>query len=176
MKILEKLRQVASTPYSRIRVLLALISSRFDYNTSVSTHMPIDIWTSAQNELNELVSILVEEPQYAVVEDFQIEYDDNVERVPSPSEPIIKVRGSIISYVDRLDEEFTRSLQNIDPHGTEYVDRLKDEKSLYETICRAEVHFEQSDPSSLARVMMRRLEHIYSKVGLSPALILCLLS
>jgi translation initiation factor 3 subunit C len=167
MRILEKLHKVAVTPYSRIRVLLALISSRFDYNTSVSTHMPIDIWTSAQNELNELVSILIEEPQYAVVEDFQIEYDENVERLPSTTEPIIKVRGSIISYVDRLDEEFTRSLQNIDPHGTEYVDRLKDEKTLYETICRAEVHFERNDPSSLARVVMRRLEHIYSKVGLS---------
>lgn len=129
--------------------------------------MPIDVWTAAQNEVNELVGILIAEPTYAVAEDPQLEYDESVERVPTPEEPVIKVRGSIISSVDRLDEEFTRSLQNIDPHGTEYVDRLKDEKSLYETICRAQVHFEKTgDPNSVARIMMRRLEHIYSKVGL----------
>jgi translation initiation factor 3 subunit C len=128
--------------------------------------MPIDIWTAAQTELNELLSILLADKHYAVVEDPSLEYDENVERLPSPEEPIVKVRGSIISYVDRLDDEFTRSLQNIDPHGTEYVDRLKDEKPLYEMICRAQAHFERNDQASLARVMMRRLEHIYSKVCL----------
>lgn len=128
--------------------------------------MPIDTWNSAAKELNELVSLLLtESDEYAVVEDPSLEYDENIERVPSPEEPVIKVRGSIISFVDRLDDEFTRSLQNIDPHGTEYIDRLKDEKPLYEMICRAQLHFVQnSNQNSLARTIMRRLEHIYSKV------------
>lgn len=128
--------------------------------------MPIDTWNSAARELNELVSLLLEESDaYAIVEESSLEYDENVERIPTPEEPIVKVRGSVISYVDRLDDEFTRSLQNIDPHGTEYIDRLKDEKPLYEMICRAQLHFIQSDnQNSLARTIMRRLEHIYSKV------------
>ena len=59
----------------------------------------------------------------------------------------------------------TRSLQHIDPHGTEYIDRLKDEKVLYCTICRAQAFYEKSLQSEpLGRVGMRRLEHIYSKV------------
>lgn len=94
------------------------------------------------------------------------DYDELVERSQATEKDgIVRIRGSIISFIDRLDDEFTKSLQNIDPHGTEYVDRLKDEKALYCTICRAQAFYEttkQDDP--LTRVIMRRLEHIYSKV------------
>ena len=45
IKILEKLRDVAVTPYQKIRVLLALISSRFDYNP-IALYMPIEQWTA----------------------------------------------------------------------------------------------------------------------------------
>lgn len=166
IKILEKLLEVAVTPYQRIRVLLALISSRFDYNSSVATHMPIDLWLSAQREVDQLVSIVAADSSYSVQE-VTDDYDELAERSPSDEKEkgVVRIRGSIISFVDRLDDEFTKSLQNIDPHGTEYVDRLKDEKVLYCTICRAESFYEktkQEDP--LARVIMRRLEHIYSKV------------
>lgn len=126
--------------------------------------MPIDTWRSAQNELNELLNILLDTSDYAVVENSQLEYDENVERVPTTEEPIVRIRGSVISFVDRLDDEFTRSLQNIDPHGTEYVERLKDEKPLYEMICRAQIYFDRNNKNSVARTMMRRLDHIYSKV------------
>ena len=45
IKILEKLKEVAVTPYQKIRVLLALISGRFDYNP-MALYMPIDQWTA----------------------------------------------------------------------------------------------------------------------------------
>jgi translation initiation factor 3 subunit C len=45
IKILEKLNEVAITPYQKIRVLLALISARFDYNP-MAMFMPIEQWTS----------------------------------------------------------------------------------------------------------------------------------
>lgn len=169
VKTLEKLLAVAVTTYQRIRVLLALISARFDYNPS-ATHMPMDTWSSAQKEFDQLVLILVKEPEYSVQEAVGEEYDESVERAPkTESGGVVRIRGSVISFVDRLDDEFTRSLQNIDPHGTEYIERLRDEKSLYQSICRAQCYFEtskQEDP--LARVISRRLEHIYSKAS-SPA-------
>ena len=155
---------VATTPYQRIRVLLALISSRFDYNSSVSSHMPIELWLAAQREVDQLVAIVATDSNYSIQE-ISDDYDELVERSPSTEKGVVRIRGSIISFIDRLDDEFTRSLQNIDPHGTEYVDRLKDEKILYYTICRAQAFYEktrQDDP--LGRVVMRRLEHIYSKV------------
>ncbi|KAI0633601.1 eukaryotic translation initiation factor 3 subunit 8 [Trametes polyzona] len=164
IRILEKLLSVAITPYQSIRVLLALIAARFDYNSSVATHMPIDLWIAAQKEVDQLIAIAVNEPGYSIQEITE-DYDELAERSPATEKDgIVRIRGSVMSFVDRLDDEFTKSLQNIDPHGTEYVDRLKDEKVLYNTICRAQALYEktkQEDP--LGRVIMRRLEHIYSK-------------
>lgn len=166
IRILEKLLEVAVTSYSRIRVLLALVSSRFDYNSSTATHMPIDLWLSAQREVDQLISIVAADSSYSIQEITE-DYDESIERLPATEVGgVVRIRGSIISFVDRLDDEFTKSLQNIDPHGTEYVDRLKDEKVLYCTICRSQAFYEkthQDDP--LGRVVMRRLEHIYSKVS-----------
>ncbi|KAM5531641.1 hypothetical protein V8D89_014693 [Ganoderma adspersum] len=164
IRILERLLEVSVTSYQRIRVLLALIASRFDYNSSVATHMPAELWSSAQREVDQLISIVATDSGYSIQEITE-DYDDLVERAPATEKDgVVRIRGSVISFVDRLDDEFTKSLQNIDPHGTEYVDRLKDEKELYSTICRAQALYEktkQEDP--LARVVMRRLEHIYSK-------------
>jgi Eukaryotic translation initiation factor 3 subunit 8 N-terminus len=45
VKILEKLKEVAVTPYQKIRVLLSLISGRFDYNP-MALFMPIEQWNA----------------------------------------------------------------------------------------------------------------------------------
>jgi translation initiation factor 3 subunit C len=164
IRILEILVGVAATSYQRIRVLLALISSRFDYNSSVASHMPTELWLSAQCEVDQLVSIVASDPNYSIQEITE-DYDEYIERSLATENGVVRIRGSIISFIDRLDDEFTRSLQNIDPHGTEYVDRLKDEKVLYCTICGAQAFYEKTSQSEpLGRVVMRRLEHIYSKV------------
>lgn len=157
--------EVAPTTYQRIRVLLALISSRFDYNSSISSHMPITLWLACQQEVDQLVAIVTDDPAYSVQEETG-DYDEFVERSPTTEGGVVSIRGSIISFIDRLDDEFTKSLQNIDPHGTEYIERLRDEKGLYRTICRAQAFYEKTTQAApLARVIMHRLEHIYSKVG-----------
>ncbi|KAG1852892.1 eukaryotic translation initiation factor 3 subunit 8 N-terminus-domain-containing protein [Suillus subalutaceus] len=150
IRILEKLLEVAVTSYQRIRILLALVSSRFDYNSSITSYMPTDLWLSAQHEVDQLISIVVADSSYSVQEDTE-DYDELVERHPATeSGGVVRIRGSIISFVDRLDDEFTKSLQNIDPHGTEYIDRLKDEKVLYRTISRSQAFYEQtSQPEPL---------------------------
>ncbi|KAG8810894.1 Translation initiation factor 3 subunit c [Serendipita sp. 401] len=134
--------------------------------------MPRDAWMSVQEELDQLVRLLIREPSYSVDEAVDFEYDEMVERSPETvktdkegrEDGIVRIRGSIISFVDRLDDEFTRSLQNIDPHGTEYIERLRDEQGLYKAICLAESFFERtSRDDARARVIMRRLEHIYYK-------------
>lgn len=166
ISILERLLQVAVTPYQRIRILIALISSRFDYNSSISSHMSVDLWVSAQKEIDQLINIASSDSRYSV-EETTLDYDEMTERAPETEDGgVVRIRGSIISFVDRLDDEFTKGLQNTDPHGTDYVERLRDETGLYRTICSAQALYEtkkQDDP--LARVILRRLEHIYSKVS-----------
>ncbi|CCF48568.1 hypothetical protein NDA11_003271 [Ustilago hordei] len=162
---LADLSSVADTPYKKIRVILALVAARFDYNASASAYMPVEMWKSARKEINELLALLSKHRGYIVREETE-DYDDEVERVPNQNgeKETVAVRGSIISVVDRLDDEFTKSLQNIDPHTTEYVDRLSDEKKLYETIVIAQGYFESNkETDALSRCTIRRLDHVYAK-------------
>lgn len=39
--------------------------------------------------------------------------------------PPFKVRGCILTSVERLDDEFTKLLKECDPHSNEYVERYK---------------------------------------------------
>jgi len=101
------------------------------------------------------------------------EWDDD-EKLPNiTAGEIFRIPGSVVSFVERLDDELTRSLQHIDPHTAEYVDRLTDEGALYSALVRAMAYVEKlkknpkldQSQESLNRVLMRRLEHVYFKVG-----------
>lgn len=85
---------------------------------------------------------------------------------------IFRIPGSVVSYVERLDDELTRSLQHIDPHTAEYVERLTDEALLYAQLVRTLIYVEKQKKNAaldlpqepLNRIVMRRLEHVYFKV------------
>ncbi|ORY79880.1 eukaryotic translation initiation factor 3 subunit 8 N-terminus-domain-containing protein [Protomyces lactucae-debilis] len=161
--VLAKLKEVAVTPYQKIRVLLATVAARFDFSSGLSQYMPTEAWKRAQAELLELLKLLEQERSYTVLED-AVEHDDEQPApVPTDEQPIVKIKGSIISYVDRLDDELTRALQNIDPHSQDYVDRLRDEALLYATIVRAQIYVEWNGEKDISRLIMRRMEHLYYK-------------
>lgn len=125
--------------------------------------MPIDLWRKALQEIKILTKLLLEEPLYIVTETTE-DYDESIERVPTDGKPVV-VRGSIVASVERLEDEFNKSLLNIDPHGTEYVERLKDEPGLYALTYQAQQYFEaRKQEEATHRVIIKRLEHIYCKV------------
>ena len=77
------------------------------------------------------------------------------------------------------DDELTRSLQHIDPHTAEYIERLTDEQALYNKILRTLLYIEELKTDAklelpqenINRIVMRRVEHIYFKVrNLDPCL------
>ena len=101
------------------------------------------------------------------------EWEDD-ERPPQPTAgEKLRIPGSIVSIAERLDDELTRSLQHIDPHTAEYIERLSDDQALYTNIIRGLLYIEnlKSDTTlevgqeNANRLVMRRLEHIYFKVG-----------
>ena len=104
--------------------------------------------------------------------------DDEKPPQPTPGEKL-RIPGSIVSIVERLDDELTRSLQHIDPHTAEYIERLSDEQSLYNKVVRAMLYVEELRKDSklempqenVNRIIMRRVEHIYFKVRLSFSLL-----
>jgi translation initiation factor 3 subunit C len=171
IRIMEKLFEVATTPYQRIRVLLTLISTRFDLSTGIQTFMSQEQWKSAEQEFGTLLKILEANPNLVVIENAEEWEDDEKPPTPAPGEKL-KIPGSVVSYVERLDDELIRSLQHIDPHTAEYIDRLSDEGALYNNIVRTLLYVEslrkdktlQVPQESANRIVMRRLEHIYFKV------------
>lgn len=171
IKVMEKLLEVATTPYQRIRVYLTLISTRFDLTTSsVSNYMPTEQWKIAGDEMSTLLSILEDNPEYVVTEGAEEWEDDEKPPQVAPGETL-RVPGSVVSFSERLDDELTRSLQHIDPHTAEYIERLSDEQHLYNNIVRTLVYVEslqqrektQPRQEGINRVLMRRLEHVYFK-------------
>lgn len=172
IKVMEKLNEIANTPYQKIRVLLTIVSTRFDLGSGGASSMPLEHWKAAEKELTALFDELDKNPDYVVVENAE-EWDDD-EKPPAleAGQKYIKVPGSMVSYVERLDDELTRSLQTIDPHTSEYIDRLTDEGALYNTILRGLVYYERLHKDeelaipqeSINRIITRRLDHVYFKV------------
>lgn len=171
IKMMEKLYSIAETPYQQIRVLLTLISTRFDLSTGVQTFMSQEQWKAAEKEFETLLTVLENNPDYVVIEDAE-EWEDD-EKAPVATEgETMKIPGSVVSFIERLDDELTRSLQHVDPHTAEYIERLSDEGSLYNSIVRTQIYIETITKNKAVnapqdnnnRVIMRRLEHVYFKV------------
>jgi translation initiation factor 3 subunit C len=170
IRTLEKLFDVAVNDYQKVRVLLALISTRFDLTSGTASHMHQEQWKLADQEFGKLLQILEDSNEIVVIENAE-EWEDD-EKLPTitPGE-IFRIPGSIVSFVERLDDELTRSLQHIDPHTSEYIERLTDEALLYAQLVRTLVYVEsmKKNPSlelpqePLNRIVMRRLEHVYFK-------------
>ncbi|RMZ92707.1 hypothetical protein DV736_g3, partial [Chaetothyriales sp. CBS 134916] len=171
IRIMEKLLEVANTPYQKIRILLTLISTRFDLiGTSTQNYMSQEAWRSAEREFALLLQTLEDTPNYLVIEGAE-EWED-VEKTPSPAPgEVFKVPGSVVSLAERLDDELTRSLQQTDPHTADYIERLGDEQLLYTDIVRCLIYAEKVKSTSqdevrqdaVNRITIRRLEHIYFK-------------
>lgn len=169
IRVMERLLEVATTAYQRVRTLLTIIATRFDVTASSSlNHMSQEQWKSASREFSLLMETL-EANQWLVVIEGAEEWEDD-EKQP-PTDKLLRVPGSVVSLLERLDDELTRSLQQTDPHTSEYIERLRDEQALYTDIVRALIYYErigkkaeidkQSD--GINRITIRRLEHLYFK-------------
>lgn len=170
IRVMEKLLDVAVSDYQRIRVLLTLIATRFDLTSGTGSQMAQEHWKLAQQEIARLLNILDENRDIVVIEAAEEWEDDEKQPTITPGE-IFKIPGSVVSFVERLDDELTRVLQHVDPHTAEYVERLTDEGGLYTNIVRALIYAErlkvtpklEASQESINRVVMRRLEHVYFK-------------
>lgn len=161
--LLEALLKNAISPFQKISVLQALLSSRFDVSFALGTCMKIETWKATANELNQLLHILETTPSFVIREDAE-EFDNEEKDIKPEPGQIIQLPGSIISYAERLDDDYTKSLQNIDPHSVEYIDRLRDEPALYAILLRTQIYYENLNiQQGISRLIMRRLEHVYYK-------------
>ncbi|KXG53797.1 Winged helix-turn-helix transcription repressor DNA-binding [Penicillium griseofulvum] len=169
IRTMQKLLEVANTPYQRIRTYMTLISTRFDLTaTSNATYMSSEQWQAANEEYSALLSVLEENRQFLVSE-VADEWEDD-EKQPTVAEgEVFFIPGSVVSLVEHLDDSLTKGLREIDPHTSEYIERLTDEQALYSSLVRSQLYVEslkgadKNGQDSMNRLVIRRLEHIYFK-------------
>ncbi|CCF57648.1 hypothetical protein KAFR_0C06520 [Kazachstania africana CBS 2517] len=167
IKILEESLSIAKTSYESIMAYLTLIPTRFDASSNLS-YQPIEQWKASYNDIMALFSILDKNIDTYQVTELALPSESIEDEPEADQNGIKKILGSIFSFVERLDDEFNKSLLNIDPHSSDYLVRLRDEQSIYNLILRTQLYLEAILPEEqkerlLSRVFVKRLDHIYYK-------------
>ncbi|XP_023230769.1 eukaryotic translation initiation factor 3 subunit C-like [Centruroides sculpturatus] len=156
-ELMDTVKTHALGPAMEVKIMFAIISAIYDYNPNIATCMKIEMWQKCLEFINKLLDILVANSSINVGE--HISEDSEVfSSVP------YRVRGCILTMIERMDEEFTKMLQGCDAHSPEYVERLKDEKEVCQIIQRVQDYLEErGTPSELCRIYLRHIEHLYYK-------------
>ncbi|KAJ3380657.1 Translation initiation factor 3 subunit c [Lobulomyces angularis] len=167
IKELRTLLNYSKTPYQKCRILLALIPAEFDY-TNAAGYMGIELWKTTASDISLIMELLENHTNITVKDGVEEPENDNELDKLAVAGENVELLGNIGSFVDRLDDDFRKSLQHIDPHASEYIDRLKDEQFLYGLIVRSQSYYQSKtekveDVLAYGMIMLRRVEHIYFK-------------
>ncbi|TDG98090.1 hypothetical protein EPR50_G00214550 [Perca flavescens] len=142
-----------------VKIKFNIIASLYDYNPNLAAFMKPDMWKKCLDCIDELLDILFEHNNIFIGENIA---EDN-ESLAISDQPF-RVRGCILTLVERMDEEFTKIMQNTDPHSQEYVDNLKDEGHVCGIIDRLLDYMEtKGSTEEICRIYLRRIMHTYYK-------------
>ncbi|XP_069840551.1 eukaryotic translation initiation factor 3 subunit C isoform X1 [Dendropsophus ebraccatus] len=143
-----------------VKIKFNIVASLYDYNPNLAAYMKADMWKKCLECIHELLDILFANPNMFIGENIA---EDSENLIVSDQQPL-RVRGCILTLIERMDEEFTKIMQNTDPHSQEYVDNLKDEARVCEVIERVQKYLqEKGSTEEICRVYLRRIMHTYYK-------------
>ncbi|XP_055031425.1 eukaryotic translation initiation factor 3 subunit C isoform X4 [Misgurnus anguillicaudatus] len=142
-----------------VKIKFNIIASLYDYNPNLAAFMKADMWKKCLECIDELLDILFNNTNIFIGENIA----EDSENLAVSDQPF-RVRGCILTLVERMDEEFTKIMQNTDPHSQEYVDNLKDESHVCGIIDRLLQYLEtKGSTEEVCRVYLRRIMHTYYK-------------
>uniref|UniRef100_A0A7N6FKY5 Eukaryotic translation initiation factor 3 subunit C n=1 Tax=Anabas testudineus TaxID=64144 RepID=A0A7N6FKY5_ANATE len=143
-----------------VKIKFNIIASLYDYNPNLAAFMKPDMWKKCLECIDELLDILFDNNNNIFIGENIAEDSENLAISDQP----FRVRGCILTLVERMDEEFTKIMQNTDPHSQEYVDNLKDEGRVCGIIDRLLNYLEnKGSTEEICRVYLRRIMHTYYK-------------
>lgn len=139
IELIKELRSIAKQhnlgPAVDVKIVFNLIAISFDYNSRLTNCMKPDVWSECLRHLEEIVTTLLENEA--------IEFDESIneeeENYGQDKTRPCRIRGCVLTMTDRMYEEFIKILQQCDAHGSEYVERLKDEPKICQLIDKLQV-------------------------------------
>ncbi|KAK9395475.1 eukaryotic translation initiation factor 3 subunit C [Crotalus adamanteus] len=117
------------------------------------------MWQKCLGCIDELLDILFAHPNIFIGQNIA-EDSENL----ANTEQLLRIRGCILTLVERMDEEFVKIMQNTDLHSQEYVDHLKDEARVCKIIERVQTYLQDKGTTDeVCRVYLRSILHTYYK-------------
>ena len=161
VEMLTYLATVAKGAPQRLELLAQLVSTLFDLTPGGHSHMKVPLWKKCVLRMLEIMALLKEHPEITM--DAAADAGEEKAEAPADGAPA-RVWGNLVAFVERLDDELFKSLQVIDPHTHEYVNRLRDEPVLLALAQGAHDYFARvGDAASQAKVALRLVERLYFK-------------
>lgn len=141
-----------------VKIRFNIVSAIFDYNLKISEPMKLENWTKLLETMNDLMKMLLSNQTDIKLSEAITDETEEYEIKP------YRLRGCVLTAVERLDDEFIKLLKECDPHSNEYVDRLKDEVTVTKLIEQVLKYVEvQGTPLEVCRVYLRKIDHLYYK-------------
>lgn len=152
--LIEKSKELPFSVERYLKLAFHLINAQFDASPNMAVHMTIPMWKKCYNNIVRVLDVLKKYKN-------QIRL---VEHEPNPESDVLEVRSPLLSQIERLHEEFLKSLQAMDEYTQEYVNRLKHESALLKlTKAVFDFYDELNDEAKVAVLASRLLDHLYYK-------------
>jgi translation initiation factor 3 subunit C len=165
-------------PNKEIPTLMYLISMRLDCVRGIDDYLDHSQWNSCCRNISRVLYLLQIHPYINLstlgsddptdLAFNMLKPDQLMSTMATTAEDqarkMLRVVGSIESIVGRLADEYYKAVQQINPHTTEYVERLADEAYLVELLNRGFAYYQRlNDNRSSATIALMLVEHLYYK-------------
>lgn len=162
IEFLHELKAIAEQhnlgPAVAVKIRFNIVSAIFDYNLKISEPMKLEYWSKLLEVMTDLMKFLLSNVQDIKLSEAITDETEEFETKP------YRLRGCVLTAVERLDDEFIKLLKECDPHSNDYVERLKDEVAVTKLIEQVLKYVEiQGTSLEICRVYLRKIDHLYYK-------------